>query len=91
MIDLQNETVIPVLAVRKILPVSTATIRRWVASGRLEVIRAGAKVLTSREAIQRMCQQGPQLPHHRMTHAPKRDEQSQAATERLAKRFAHFA
>ena len=59
MIDITCENLIPVLDVLKIVPVSLPTLRRWVAAGKLEVLRAGFKVFTSREAVQRFLQQGP--------------------------------
>jgi hypothetical protein len=63
MIDVSNEQLIPVLDVREILPVSIATLRRLTASGKLETVKVGAKVFTSREAIARMMQHGPQKSH----------------------------
>ena len=63
MIDISTEKLIPVLAVRDLLPISIPTIRRWTASGKLETVRAGAKVFTSREALMRMLQHGPMQAH----------------------------
>lgn len=55
-----NEHIIPVLDVRKILPLSVMTIRRLTASGKLETVRVGGRVFTSHEAVQRMLEQSPQ-------------------------------
>ncbi len=60
MIDAACERLIPVLDVLGLIPISKPTLRRWVSSGKLEVVRAGTKVFTSREAVQRFLQQGPQ-------------------------------
>jgi hypothetical protein len=57
-IDLQAETLIPLIAARTIVPVSEATIRRWAASGKLETVRAGRKIFTTAQALARMMQQG---------------------------------
>jgi hypothetical protein len=63
MIDINTEQLIPILAVRETLPISVATLRRLTATGKLETIRVGAKVFTSREAVARMVQHGPQQTH----------------------------
>ena len=63
MIDLSQETLLPILDVKQLFPVSKPTLRRWTASGKLETIRMGSRVFTSREALQRMAQQGPQQDH----------------------------
>lgn len=60
MIDIAHETLIPILDVGGIVPVSVPTIRRWAAAGKIESVRAGRRLFTSREAIQRMLEQGPQ-------------------------------
>ena len=78
MIDTAHETLIPVLAVRQIVPISVPTLRRWTASGQLETVRAGAKVFTSKEAIQRFLQQGPQ-PSQALALPPTRKQQHRAA------------
>jgi hypothetical protein len=84
-IDLTAENIIPLLDVRKFLPVSIPSLRRWAASGKLETIRAGAKVMTSTQAVQRMLKPGPQeattapLPRARRQHrATRRFEDAQA-------------
>ena len=58
-IDVTRENLIPVLDVKSLFPVSTPTLRRWSRSGRLETVRMGAKVFTSRGAVARMAQHGP--------------------------------
>lgn len=63
MININQEHLIPLLDVRKYIPVSIPTLRRWTATGKLETVRAGAKVFTSREAVQRMIEPNPQLNH----------------------------
>ena len=87
MIDHTTETVIPLLDVRKLLPVSIPSLRRWAASGKLETIRAGAKVMTSTQAVQRMLQPGPQ----EATTAPlPRGRRQHRATRRFTDAQAHL-
>ena len=74
MIDITCENLIPVIDVLKLVPISKPTLRRWTAMGKLEVVRAGTKVFTSREAIQRFLQQGPQ-PSQAPTLPPTRKQQ----------------
>ena len=94
MINLGTENLIPVLDVLKIIPVSKPTLRRWTASGKLETVRAGAKVFTSTEAVQRLLQPGPEpivpravSPRER---ARARPAKLQEAQSRLAERFSHY-
>jgi len=89
-IDLMTETLIPILDVKKIVPVSTPTLRRWTASGKLATVKAGGKVLTSREAVHRMLQPGPN-PAMPVAVSPERRKQILAAQARVADRFARFA
>lgn len=93
MIDLSHENLIPVLDVLKLVPVSKPTLRRWTATGKLEVVRAGARVFTSREAVARFLQQGPQpiqasaLPPRR---APRHGDRVQGIMESLKQRLGGF-
>jgi hypothetical protein len=52
---LQNETVIPISQVANYLPwrPTKQAIGQWIKSGRLEGIRCGGRVFTSREAVRR--------------------------------------
>jgi len=89
-IDLMTETLIPVLDVKKIVPVSTPTLRRWTASGKLATVKAGGKVLTSREAVHRMLKRSP-TPETTLAESPERQKQITASHARLTARFARFA
>jgi predicted Rossmann fold nucleotide-binding protein DprA/Smf involved in DNA uptake len=92
MIDISQETLIPVLETKKLVPISTPTIRRLTASGRLETVRVGAKVFTSKEAVARMLQHGPQ-PSHQSTRqvSHRANSEALAASEWLRKRFSRFS
>lgn len=94
MIDVSAEHIIPVLDVRKFLPVSIPTLRRWTTSGKLEIIRAGSKVLTSVEAIERMLRPGPQAtPPTTLLTTPrqrKQDAKLDDALDRLRKKLGNF-
>ena len=87
-IDVQQEQIIPVLKVKDMLPVSTMTLRRWVANGKLETIRAGARVYTSKEAVQRLVQQGSTAMLTMNAARPQRS--AAAAMNKLRERLGSF-
>jgi hypothetical protein len=90
-IDVHHENLIPLLDVRKIIPVSVPTLRRWTASGQLETVKAGRKRFTTQEAVARLLEHNGTAPVSGPTRSATLDHQSQAATARLATRFARFS
>ena len=87
MIDITDENLIPILDVLNLIPVSKPTLRRWTASGKLETVRAGAKVFTTHEAVQRFIKQGPQ-PIQAPPLPPTRKQQRRSVELALAHREA---
>lgn len=90
MIDLSQETLLPILDVKQFFPVSKPTLRRWTASGKLETIRMGSRVFTSREALQRMARHGPQQPHQPPLSLTRRQKQRQAHLKKVHEELAEL-
>jgi excisionase family DNA binding protein len=49
---------IPVKEIPKILPISLATVRSWIFSGKLPVVRLGRKVLVKQKVIDLIADEG---------------------------------
>ena len=94
MIDPMNEQLIALLDVRKTIPISVPTLRRWAASGKLETVHAGGRVFTSAEAVSRMLKHGPspsQAPALPPTRKQQKHDREVAGTmDRLRQRLGGF-